>query len=99
MIIVRDVFQLRFGAAREALAICKEGLEQSNALGSGAPMRFMTDLVGDYYTLVMESTFESLAQYEEMMEKIFALEAWRAWYQKLLPLLVSGRREIFRLAA
>ena len=99
MIIVRDVFQLRFGTAREAVAICKEGLSKAEQSGQAAPMRLMTDLVGNYYTLVMESSHESLAHFETSMQEMTSREDWRAWYQKLLPLLESGHREIFNLVS
>lgn len=97
MIIVRDVFQLQFGKAKDAVTVCKAGLENAKDMGNPIPMRIMTDLVGKYYTLVMESTFDSLSHYEQSMREMFDNEQWRDWYQKLLPFLESGHREIFTL--
>ena len=97
MIIVRDVFQLHFGKAKEAVAVCKEGFANAEAMGFSIPMSLMTDCVGKYYTLVMESTFENLAHYESSIQESFSDAHWRDWYQKLLPYLESGHREIFTL--
>jgi hypothetical protein len=96
MIVVRDIFQLHFGKAREALALAKEGRELERR--AGYPVgRILTDVVGDYYTLVMESSFESLAQHEEALHTATQDQAWREWYTKFVPLVRSGRREVFRV--
>lgn len=94
MILVRDVFQLHFGKSKEALELMKEG----NALDiqTGYPVRrVLVDLAGPYYTLVMESLFENLADFERVATN-FSPE-WRAWYGRFTPLVREGRREIFRV--
>lgn len=93
MILVRDVFRLHFGKSKEALALQAEGRELERKLGYKVT-RVLTDLSGPYYTLVMESTFESLAEFEEAIR--FSPE-WRAWYAKFAPLVREGWREIFRV--
>lgn len=55
MIVVRDVFQLKFGKAREAREVMKEGMEIARKYNVG-PGRILTDLVGPAYTLVLESS-------------------------------------------
>jgi hypothetical protein len=97
MILVRDIFQLKFGRTKEAVALWKEGSAIIKKLGYG-PERLLTDLIGpSYYTFVMESTFESLADLEKELSRVFANEEWSQWYQKFLPLVESGRREIFNI--
>ncbi|HYV40681.1 MAG TPA: hypothetical protein VEO02_02715 [Thermoanaerobaculia bacterium] len=69
MIVVRNVFQLKFGKAREALAVWKDGRALFQRLGM--PMeksRLMTDVVGPFYTLVHEITVDSLTDYERRSE-------------------------------
>ena len=41
------------------------------------PMRLLTDIVGTYYTLVMESTFNTLADYERMGQETVAKDEWK----------------------
>src|SRR5262245_59950830 len=95
MILVRDVFKLKFGKAREAIATFKEvgttaGIDMKS-------LRLMTDLVGPYYTLVLEQTHDSLAAYEDSGKKMMGNDKWRAAYQKFTPLVESGYREIFTI--
>jgi hypothetical protein len=94
MIVVRDVFRLRFGKAKEAKALMKEGVRLARKAG-GAPSRQMTDLVGPYYTLVLESTHESLAAWESSMGTEMGAEEMAAWYERFKPLVESGYREVF----
>ncbi len=98
MILVRDLFQLKYGKAKEAVAAWKEGMA---LFGKQAvkprSMRLLTDLVGDYYTLVFETTFESLAEYEKMGKGHIATDEWKAWHAKIGPLSEGGRREIFNI--
>ena len=98
MIVVRNVFQLKFGKTREAVALFKEGIALMHKLGFGqGQARLLTDLVATYYTLVLEQTFASLADYESSGKTLMANEIWKGWYQKLVPLIDSGRREVFTI--
>ena len=96
MILVRDVFRLKFGKARDALAAFKEVGEAAKGMGYGSDsFRVLTDLVGPYYTLVLETTYAGLSAYEQMGTKIMANQEWRNAYQKFTPHVESGYREIF----
>ncbi len=59
--------------------------------------RVLTDLVGPAYTLVLESTYESLTAFEKTARSMSASEDWKKWYQKFTPLVESGYREIFNV--
>lgn len=96
MILVRDLFQLKFGKAREVKGLWSEMSRLQQKHGHPAS-RAMFDLVGPYYTFVMESTFDSLAAYEKTIKEMMATSDFAASYQKLVPLVESGRREIFEL--
>jgi hypothetical protein len=97
MIVVRNVFQLKFGKAKDAVALWKEGREIARRTGSGANMKAMTDLVGPFYTLVMEEQYPSLSEMERKMQSETGAEEWKGWYQKFVPLVESGYREVFTL--
>jgi len=94
MILVRDIFQLKFGAMKQAMDLWKEGESIMKAAGH-QPSRLLTDLTGEYYSLVLESTFENLAEFEMGHTSTAMTDAWRAWYRRFTELVVSGRREIF----
>jgi hypothetical protein len=96
MIIVRDIFQLHFGKAREAITLLKEMREFERAKGYPVS-RILADVTGTYYTLVSESHFEKLGDLETALSGISNDQAWRDNYERFIPLVREGRREVFRV--
>ena len=96
MIIVRNVFHLKFGKTKEALALLKEGIALQKRAGVEMNQRLMTDVVGRYYTLVLELTAPNLAALEANMPKVMGDKNWHAVYEKFSALVDSGHREISR---
>jgi len=97
MILVREVFRLKFGRAKEAKAAWKDGaaILRRHNLPVG---RALTDLVGPYYTFVLESTHNDLASFESSLKNDLAMKEFGQWYQeKFAPLVEAGRREIFTI--
>jgi len=94
MILVRNVFQLKFGKAREATALMKENEALAKRHGNQS-IRYLTDLSGPFYTLVMEMTFDSLAALEKSQSDMMGSKEFADWYQKFTPLVESGYRELF----
>ncbi len=94
MVLVRDVFRLKFGKAKEAIALWKEGAKLLEKAAKGRKPRLLTDLTGSYYTLVLENTYENLGDFEEMGQNLLGTDTWKKWYQKFLPLAEGGYREI-----
>jgi len=96
MILVRDVFQLKFGKAKEVKALWSDVVRLVRKHGHG-PSRAMFDVTGPYYTFVMESTHENLAAFEKAGKEMMGDAEFGGWYQKFVPLIESGHREIFDL--
>ena len=97
MIIIRNVFRLKFGKTKEAVALLKEGIAIQKRLGVDMNQRMMTDLVGQFYTLVLELTVPNLGAMEALMSKVMGDKDWQANYQKFSALVESGYREIFTI--
>jgi hypothetical protein len=100
MIVVRNVFRLKFGKAREALASMKEGLAiQKRVLGDSVNFstRLLTDTTGPFYTLVLEVTLPNLAALEAQMPRAFGDKEFQANYRKTAEFVESGYREIFTI--
>jgi hypothetical protein len=99
MIVVRNVFQLKFGKAREALALMKEGIAIQRRVLTGVDFstRLLTDVTGRNYTLVVELTMPNLAAYETNAPRLFADKEWQAAFQKMVPLVEVGYREVFTI--
>lgn len=94
MVLVRDVFQLKFGKSKEAVGLLKKGLALEKKAGYNS-QRLLTDISGPYYTLVMESTYPDLKAFENAHQKVAGTPQWRKWYESFVPLVASGRREIY----
>jgi hypothetical protein len=99
MIVVRNVFQLKYGKAREAMALVKEGLvlQKKAVTGVDFSMRVLTDVTGPFYTIVLELTIANLATFETYAPQLFGNTEWQANYQRLAPLVESGYREVFTI--
>jgi hypothetical protein len=97
MIVVRDIFRVKFGQSKDVTALWKQAMELLMQGGFGVRgTRLLTDLAGQpYYTIVFESTYDSLAQWEQAHNAAKGNARWREVFQKIIPLTEDGRREIF----
>jgi hypothetical protein len=96
MIVVRNLFRIKFGQSKPAVASFKQGRELIKKLGL-TQSRLLTDLVATSYTIVHELQFESLAAFEQEMKKVTGSAEWRAWYDTFIPYCESGSREIYNI--
>ncbi|MBI3872129.1 MAG: hypothetical protein HY304_03515 [candidate division Zixibacteria bacterium] len=96
MIVVRNVFQLKFGKAKEATTAFKDAMAimKREGLPEG---RLLMDVTGSFYTAVLEHTYDNLSGLEAVQAKIGKSDAWQSWYAKFTPLVESGHREVFRV--
>ena len=97
MIVVRNVFRLKFGKTKEAVALLKEGIAIQKRAGVEMNQRLLTDLVGTFYTLVLELTIPNMGALEANMPKVMGDKDWQANYQKFSALAESGYREVFTI--
>ena len=99
MVVIRNVFRLKFGKAREAVALFKESIAIQKRVGAGMNFstRLLTDLTGPFYTVVLEITVPDLATFQTEAPKLMGDKEWHAVYDKITPLVESGSREIFTI--
>jgi hypothetical protein len=95
VIIVRNVFRLKFGKAKEAVALLREGVAIQKRNGTGFTARILTDVSGPFYTVILELTVPSLSAFETEAPRQMADKDFQANYQKLVPLVESGYREMY----
>ena len=96
MYVIRDIFHLKFGKAREAKELLGRMREMNDAAGY-TTMRCLTDFTGDAYRLVLESEYPSLGDYERDLGNAMRTDEWQQEYQKFVPLVESSHREILRV--
>jgi hypothetical protein len=93
MIVVRHVFQAKYGKADELVAVFKEMRKWQPKIAT----RILTDLSGPFFTVVSEVEVESLAEWERMMHEMFKEPKFGEWFGRTTALTESGRREIYTL--
>lgn len=100
MIIERNEFRLKFGKAREGIAIWKEIIESGKTSGMKVPsIRLMTDISGEAYTLIVEMQLKSFTDINPKNYVWVTNEKWQELYQKFIPLCESSRRTYYTIEA
>jgi hypothetical protein len=100
MIMVRLVFQAKFGQASKVVADFRRALEVTRtASGVGAPrhVRILTDLSGPFDTVVQELEFDSLDDFMKGQAAMFADPRWQEMARSggFGDGLVSGSKEFY----
>jgi len=98
MILHRTVFQAKIGKADNVVAIMKEAFniipeEQLQALQP----RILTDISGAFDTVIVESTHESLATYEQFRTMLLARNNEDGATSGMTDLIESGRNEYYTI--
>lgn len=100
MVIVRNIFQIKFGQAKQATDLWRQAASILRDAGLVDDARLLTDLAGEsFYTLVLETTHNSLADWERSMQGLKDNAPWREVYDKIIAVTDTGRREILSVIA
>jgi len=95
MYIIRDIFQLRFGAFKEAKVLLEEAYSKG-LLPDAKSARVLSDFTGDSYRLIFEEGHTSLADYEQSLTNSMSKTSWKKWYENFKQHVQSSRREILK---
>ena len=96
MVLVRLVFQAKFGKAGELANQFKTNTRQIGERYGGRS-RVLTDLSGQFDTVVMEIEAENLAQWERNRSQVFASPEFRESFARTAELIESGRTEFYTI--
>ena len=94
MIVVRGVFQAKYGKGDELVQLFKE---VHAVWPSGRNTRILTDLSGPFFTVVSEAEYDSFSAWEANAQQIFGDARFAAFFERMTPLVESGRREFYNL--
>ena len=97
MILVRQVFQAKYGRGDELVALFQESRQRMQAAGNGGAMRLMTDASGRFFTVVTEFEVESFAAWEQTFQRIMTMPDMGEWFGRMVPLVESGSREFYNI--
>ena len=95
MILVRMVFQAKFGKAREVVNLFKEMARLGVAEGGSSTV--MTDLSGTFDTVVQEIEVESMETYLRVSDAMFADPRVQALLASAGELIGSGSKEFYTI--
>lgn len=100
MIVVRYVFQAKWGKAGQVIEQFKQREEKFRELaGDNVRMRLLTDLSGPFHTVVQEIELEDFAAWEEFRARMFADPEFASMQSEEDFPYISGRAEFYTLEA
>ena len=97
MIIERNEFRLKFGKAKEAIAIWTNILNEFKNHKESPRMRLMTDLSGPAYTIIVELELKSLIDYGAKNYQWMTNNTAHELYQQFIPLCDSAQRTMYHI--
>jgi hypothetical protein len=97
MIIERNVFHLKFGKAKEGIAIWKEILSVTKEVGKIPSMVLLSDLSGTAYTIVIEMTLKNFSDINPKNYTWVTDPRFQDLYQKFIPLCDSSERTYYTI--
>ena len=95
MYIIRDIFQLRFGAYKNAKTLLDEAYSKG-LLPDAKSARVLSDFTGESYRLIFEEGYDTLAAYEKSLTESMNKPDWKKWYEKFKTYVESSQREILK---
>jgi hypothetical protein len=97
MFIERNVFHLKFGAAKDAVSLWKNYLLKVQNSQQQIHARLLTDLTGRGYTIILELMYENYAELEPSKCSLTKQEGWKEFYQQFTPLCEYSERTQYKL--
>lgn len=95
MILVRTTFQVKFGHMDAVLGIVKEAAQ--SPLNSAGVSRVLTDASGDMFTLVFESTFESIEAHRTRLQQSYGDPEASALMGRVAEHIEHGRTDYYNI--
>ena len=96
MILVRDVFQAKYGQGGDLVTLFKE-VKEKWPESANYGYRILTDASGPFFTVVTETEVASLAAWERLIAEVFSLPQFGEWFARMTPLVDSGRRDFYTI--
>jgi hypothetical protein len=98
MLLARQVFQAKYGRGDELVALFREFNTRMQEEGANLPrFRILTDASGPFFTVVTEIEVVSFADWEGRFRETMN-QPWMAeWFERMTPLVESGRRDFYNI--
>lgn len=100
MILVRTVFQAKWGmAAQLAKDLAESTRQTSEESDMKGRVRVLTDLSGPFHTVVLEVEMPSLAEWEQRRASMFTSPEFQKEDARTSAMIESGRMEYYTIEA
>ena len=98
MLLVRQVFQAKYGRGDELVALFRELNIRMRDAGELSPQfRILTDASGPFFTVVTETEVENFAAWESGFREAMEQPWMEDWFSRMTPLVESGSREFYTI--
>jgi hypothetical protein len=87
---------LKYGHFRPVKAMMEEA-KKSGMMPEATNSRMLSDFTGDAYRVIMETSFDSLGDFEKELSKDMSKPEFQEWYKKFTEHVISGHREILKV--
>ena len=94
---VRDVFRCKPGKARELVERFKRTFKSMEEKDGFRNPQIMVDAIADYWTVVLESEVDTLAQFEKHQAEYSSRPEVREAMSGYMELVEGGHREVWRI--
>jgi hypothetical protein len=96
MLVLRRVFQCKYGKAGEVAELTKTTSGKLAKYGF-APGRIMTDFTGQAHSVVWETQFNNLKSFEEARSRVLASEEYQEWFSATADIIESATRDFWKV--
>ncbi len=96
MMLVRQVFQAKYGRGDELVQLFKEFHARADVPNRGSA-RTLTDASGQFFTVVTEYEVESFGAWEQAFQRLMSAPETGAWFGRMMEVTESGRREFYHI--
>ena len=96
MMMVRLVFQAKYGKGADLLDLFKEAHRRWSDVYTG---RILAERDGAYVTVISETEAASFDEWERRLAHVFAQPDFAIWFLRMTHLVESNRRELYTVEA
>lgn len=97
MYLIREVFQARPGKAKDLVKMFKAAGPHFEKVGMMKSMKVMTDIVGNYWTVVVETETEDMATFFANMRSATMSDELKDIMKGYMDYVEGGKREIYMI--
>ena len=95
MYLIREVFQTKPGRAKDLVKMFKQAAPHFAKMGEMRNMKVLTDVVSNYWTVVVESETENIGGFFSNMRSATMSDELKEIMKGYMDCVAGGHREIF----